>query len=79
MICDPAKYPVGVKVRIASRAELERFLHDWKHHNKLKLEQLASAGEVATVKQSYMYHGGDILYELNGVPGVWHEQCIESL
>jgi hypothetical protein len=78
MTYDPAKYPVGSKVRIMNHAELVWFFHNWNLNNKFKPEQLAHAGEIATVKRSYMYHGGDILYELNGVPGVWHEQCIES-
>ena len=24
------------------------------------------------------YHGGDALYELEGVPGVWHEVCLRK-
>ena len=24
------------------------------------------------------YHGGDVLYELEGVPGVWHEVCLRK-
>jgi hypothetical protein len=22
------------------------------------------------------YHGGDVLYTLDGIPGLWHEQCL---
>jgi hypothetical protein len=22
------------------------------------------------------YHGGDVLYVLEGIPGVWHESCL---
>jgi hypothetical protein len=24
------------------------------------------------------YHGGDVLYELEGIPGIWHEACLTS-
>jgi hypothetical protein len=24
------------------------------------------------------YHGGDVLYTLTGVRGIWHEQCLEG-
>jgi hypothetical protein len=76
MIFDPAKYPVGSKVQVADRAVLEDFFANWTLHNKLKRGQLEYAGKVAKVKRSYMYHGGDILYELKGIPGIWHEQCL---
>lgn len=74
---DPAKYPDGSTVRVATRPKLEDFLHSWKLHNKLQPNQLEFAEHTAKVKRSYMYHGGDILYELEDVPGVWHEQCLE--
>lgn len=74
---DPAKYPVGTMVRVATRAALEDLLRSWKLHNKLQPNQLEFAERTAKVKRSYMYHGGDILYELEDVPGVWHEQCLE--
>ena len=25
------------------------------------------------------YHGGDELYKLKGMPGVWHEQCLKEV
>jgi hypothetical protein len=24
------------------------------------------------------YHGGDVLYTLNDIPGIWHEQCLRG-
>lgn len=30
------------------------------------------------VEKVGFYHGGDPLYKLDGVPGVWHEECLEA-
>ena len=75
---DPAKYTDGTTVRIGALPRLQDFLQTWKLHHKLEHQQLAFAGRVAKVKKSYMYHGGYVLYELEGVPGIWHEQLLES-
>ncbi len=69
-------FPAGTWVRIAERAALDEFIETWKFHNPLKVEQLASAGSVAEVENVGFYHGGDALYTLKGIPGVWHEQCL---
>ena len=71
-----AEYPKGSLVRVASHAELESFQRDWKHHNPLTDRQLDFAGSEARVADVGFYHGGDELYQLEGVPGVWHEQCL---
>jgi hypothetical protein len=71
-----AQFPAGSLVRIANRATLEQFLRSWTFHDPLKSEQLAFAGTTARVDRIGYYHGGDPLYELEGVPGVWHEQCL---
>jgi hypothetical protein len=68
----------GSQVRIADRSVLEEFLKTWKYHNPLELEQLTFAGKVAKVEKVGFYHGGEPLYVLDGVPGVWHEQCLTS-
>ena len=75
---DPAKFKEGAAVRVVDRAALEEFDRTWKLHNPLQPEQLEHAGKVTRVKQSSMYHGGDILYLLEGLPGIWHECCVES-
>jgi len=76
---DPAKYGDGTRVRISSRTMLDEFRRSWKWHNKLEPEQLEYAGSIAKVEKSYMYHGGDILYKLEDIPGLWHEQCLEPV
>src|ERR1043165_8668642 len=71
-----ADYPEGSVVKIAPRSELERFMREWKWHNKLQSEQLEYAGQEAIVGSVGFYHGGDELYTLDGIPGVWHEECL---
>lgn len=70
------KFVAGSKVRVKPEAELARFAREWKYHNPLTAEQLAYAGVLTTVKDLGYYHGGDVLYQLDGVPGVWHERCL---
>lgn len=74
-----AFFVVGALVRIADRQRLERFLKEWKFHNSLQPEQLEFAGKVAKVEKIGFYHGGDPLYVLESVPGVWHEECLETI
>ncbi len=71
-------FAVGSFVRIADYEFLHNFQLTWKFHNKLSSEQLEFAGRVAQVKNVYFYHGGDVLYTLQGVLGIWHEQCLQS-
>jgi len=66
-------------VRIAGRADLENFLQTWKLHHPLEPGQLEYAGQVAEVQSVSFYHGGDELYQLQGVPGIWHEQCLDTV
>jgi hypothetical protein len=68
----------GSKVRVVSRTELEAFARDWKYHHKIRPEQVEYAGATAIVKEVSFYHGGDQLYVLENVPGIWHESCIEA-
>ena len=73
-----ASHAIGSAVRVVQSAVLEHFQQSWKLHNPLITEQLAFAGLEATVKSIGYYHGGDVLYVLWDVPGVWHEQCLET-
>jgi hypothetical protein len=76
---DPAKFAEGSNVRVAERDALDRFHQTWKYHHRLEPEQLNYAGRIAKVKRSAMYHGGDIIYQLENVPGIWHEQCLSPV
>jgi hypothetical protein len=74
-----AEFPKGSEVRVASRSELETFQKEWKYHHKLLDEQLEYAGTIARVARISFYHGGDELYELEGVRGIWHECCLTAV
>ena len=74
-----AEFPKGSKVKIAGRAFLQEFLRTWNFHHKLEPEQLRFADRVAEVRSVGFYHGGDELYELDGLPGTWHEACLRSV
>jgi hypothetical protein len=71
-------YPVGIKVVVAPRPDLEEFRRNWRWHNPLAETQLQYAGTVARVKTVGFYHGRDILYVLKKIPGVWHEAYLRS-
>ena len=73
------EYPVGTTVKIVDRSTLERFRKEWKLHNPLDESQLAFADKVATVAKVGFYHGGDELYSLKGIPGIWHERCLRPV
>ena len=70
------RYPVGTRIRIADRARLEQFRREWLWHNPLTAEQLAFANRDAIVRDVSFYHGGDVLYRVDGAPGIWHEVCL---
>lgn len=70
------EFPVGTRVRILDLEALERFRREWKSHHALHDAQLSFAGREAQVASVAFYHGGDELYELEGVPGTWHEVCL---
>jgi hypothetical protein len=72
------KFPIGSEVQIADRTHLEAFRATWRFHNPLTVEQLTWAARRATVAEVGFYHGGDPLYVLRGVPGVWHEDCLAA-
>jgi hypothetical protein len=50
----------------------------WKFHHPLGVDQLDFGAHVARVQAVSFYHGGDQLYQLAGVPGVWHEQLLRA-
>jgi hypothetical protein len=70
------QFEVGAQVRILPREELERFRTEWAYHNPLRTEQLDYGGAHAQVAEVGFYHGGEPLYRLSDIPGVWHEQCL---
>lgn len=73
-----AEFEVGSQVRIADRTFLESFLEAGQYHNELEPEQLQFADRVAAVQSVSFFHGGDEIYQLEGFPGVWHEECLRA-
>lgn len=69
-------FPVGSRVRVADALQLQELQKTWKYHHKLRPEQLEYAGKTADVERVSFYHGGDVLYDLAGIPGIWHECCL---
>ncbi len=70
-------FGVGSKVRVADASVLERFLRpNWAYHHPLDPANIRFAGSVQAVASVAFYHSGDVLYELEGVPGQWHEACL---
>jgi hypothetical protein len=70
-------FAVGSNVRILDRASLEYFKRIWEFHNNLKQAQLDYADRIAKIASSGIYPRGDVTYELEGVPGIWHEECLD--
>ena len=74
-----AEFEVGTEIRVAELAFLQSFLEAGQYHNELEEDQLAYAGRVAKVKDVSFFHGGDEIYTLEGIPGVWHEECLTAV
>ncbi len=70
------KFPKGTLVRIVGLSELEQFRTAWKLHHPLQPNQFEHAGALARVREVAFYHGGEVLYQLDDVPGTWHESCL---
>lgn len=74
-----AEFPVGSTVRIADRDLLEEFSRTWQYHHKLEPQPIQYHGRIAKVKTARAYHGGDEIYELEDIPGIWHEECLTAV
>jgi len=73
------KFKIGASVRVAEKPFLEDFRTRWKWHHPLQEEQVGCAGAVSKVKTVGFYHGGDVIYTLEGLPGIWHEECLNAV
>jgi hypothetical protein len=73
-----AAFAPNQSVSIKNREFLESFKATWKLHNPLQDEQLEFASRPTIVKEVGYYHGGDPLYVLRDIPGVWHEGCLQK-
>jgi hypothetical protein len=73
------RYPVGSPVKIAPLEELEEFMRTYKYHHALVPEQLRYAGMLTVVRSVGYYHGGDVIYTLEGTERfAWLEPCLRD-
>lgn len=76
----PELYPIGTEVRVRPLNFLEEFKRTWTYHHPLANGQLKFAGHEMVVRDVSYYHGGDVLYVLDGADGfIWHEQCLAPI
>lgn len=73
------RYVAGDEVQIVDRQTLEDFRAFWKYVARPTEDQLAFAGVKTRVRQPTFYHGGYVLYELEGAPGPWLSPTIRKL
>ena len=50
-----------------------------RHLSEFRDGLMQYAGATAIVKEVSFYHGGDQLYVLENVPGIWNEPCLEPV
>lgn len=72
-----AQFPLGTRVRAADREDSSAFNENGVSITRFK-PTTSHAGSHAVVSDVGFYHGGDVLYTLENVPGVWHERCLEK-
>jgi len=72
-----ADFPRDSKARVKGLLFLESFKKEWRFHHPLSDEQLNYAANEALVVSVAYYHGGDELYTLKDIPGIWHERCLD--
>ena len=72
-----AEFPAGTLVRVVGLPQLQEFRRTWHFHHPLTEDQLSYAGVQGKVVNVGFYHGGDELYQVEGMPGIWHESCLE--
>jgi len=74
-----AKFPVGSVVRIKPAAVLESLRGNGTLRFPPVENQVAHGGESYAVRRITFSVRGDVLYELENAPGMWHEQLLEKL
>ena len=74
-----AKFPLAPSVRIKSAGQLEAFRRNGKLRFPPSENQVAHGGESDAVRRITSSVRGDVLYELEMAPGLWHEELLERL
>jgi hypothetical protein len=73
-----AKFPLKSSVRIKSTGQLEGFSRSGKLRYPPSGEQMEHGGQTDSVRRITFSIRGDVLYELEKAPGMWHEQLLEG-
>jgi hypothetical protein len=73
-----ARFPVGTKVQVKDEGLLRQFQDRSKLRHPISAEQIETAGQVDVVTNVGFYHGADVLYKLETLPGIWHEECLKA-
>ena len=71
-----AEFEVGSEVRIADRAFSRVFSKPGSTTTSSSPSSSNTPAASAKVKDVTFFHGGDEIYTLEGIPGVWHEECL---
>ena len=74
-----AKFPLRSFVRIKSTGQLEAFRRNGKLRFPPSEKQVAHGGESDEVRRITSSVMGDVLYELEMAPGLWHEELLQKL
>jgi hypothetical protein len=74
-----AKFALGSSVRIKSTGQLEAFSRNGKLRYPPSRKQIAYGGETDSVRRMTFSVRGDVLYELEIAPGLWHEELLQRL
>jgi len=69
-----SKIPTGGQSTHCRSRLAGRVPGDMEDHHKLRPEQREHADKIVTVASIGWYHGGDPVYTLEGVPGLWLDQ-----
>ncbi len=73
-----AKFPPGSPVRIKSIGQLEAFSRNGRLRYPPSGNQIAYGGQADSVRRITFSIRGDVLYELEVAPGLWHKELLEK-
>jgi hypothetical protein len=74
-----AKFSPGSSVRIKSAGQLEAFSRNGRLRYPPSGKQIAYGGETDSVRRITFSIRGDVLYDLEIAPGLWHEELLQRL
>jgi len=73
-----ANFPLMSSVRIKSAGQLEAFSRNSTLRYPPSGKQIDYGGQTDSIRRITFSVKGEVLYELEKAPGIWHEQLLES-